>query len=136
PTTNGHAVSLVTAAAAATPRVPTTPVGSVPQSPIGVATPAMPAPGAGSVLQAPQAVATPAPKAEKLDGQKIDLGPLQSGPHFQATIQQINQGAINPNLITTWASYLGGSGDDRLLGIAFDPTGNAQPLVVVGFSQN
>jgi hypothetical protein len=36
-----------------------------------------------------------------------------------------------------WASYLGGSGDDRLLGVALNPAQDAtQPVVVTGFQQN
>jgi hypothetical protein len=66
---------------------------------------------------------------------------LQVGPHFQVTTHTVQSGLINTRSAPVWASYLGSTGDDRLLGIALDPSidttsPNPQPIVAVGFTQN
>jgi hypothetical protein len=137
PMLTGHSNS-VPLAALATPTVqqppPATPVGSVPQSPVGVAAPAAPMHGAGNNSQF--AIA-PAPTPVKLSGRLMDAPPLQSGPTFHVTTQSIASRGITTRSAPAWATYIGFSGEDRLLNITLDPNPSAtQPIVVVGFTQN
>ncbi len=114
-----------------------TPVGSVSQSPTGVAAPAAPIQNGSTAPAAPQAEMVAAPTADKLDSQVVSVGPLQTGPAFQVTTQSFQNPGVHAASTVAWASYLGFTGDDRLLSVTLDPNNvAAQPVVVVGFSQN
>lgn len=131
-----HSVPL---AAVATPAVqplaPASSMGSVPQSPVGVAAAAAPLQGAGNT---PAFVTAPAPTSVKLNAQIVpDPAPLQPGPNFHMTTQTVANAQIDNRTNPVWSTYIGFSGDDRLLNITLDPNPNAtQPIVVVGFTQN
>ena len=113
---------------------PATPAGSVPQSPTGVAAPAAPVQSAG---RTPQLAMAPAPTPVKINGQTMAAPPLQSGPTFHVTRQSVSSNGIDSRSAANWATYIGFSGDDRLLGITLDPNpSNPQPIVVAGFTQN
>jgi hypothetical protein len=127
---------LATVALAAIGQVPppATPAGGVPQSPTGVAAPASPVQSAGST---PQLAIAPAPAAVKLNGQLMAGPTLQSGPTFHVTTQSVSSKGADSRSAANWATYVGSSGEDRLLGITLDPnSSNSQPIVVVGFTQN
>jgi hypothetical protein len=119
---------------------PATPVGSVPQSPIGVAMPGVPAQSSGKSANFLPVTMMPLPGFFHVDVQALAGGSLQPGPHLQVQLstQTSAGGLINTHMaVPTWASFLGSAGDDRLLSIALDPNVNdSQALVVVGFSQS
>jgi hypothetical protein len=116
---------------------PATPVGSVSQSPTGVAAPATPIQNASTASAAPQPILAPLPAAEKLDSQLVSVAPLHTGPAFQVTTQSAQNPGVHAAATVAWASYLGFAGDDRILSVTLDPNNvAAQPVVVVGFSQN
>jgi hypothetical protein len=134
-----HSVPLADVAAPTVQSLaPATPLGSVPQSPTGVAAPAVPAQTAVNTSQVPQLRTAPVPAPAKLTGQVIPSAPAwQSNPNFHVNTQSIASAQINSGSNPVWATYLGSSGDDRLLNITLDPNANAtQPIVVVGFTQN
>jgi hypothetical protein len=140
----GHANS-VPLAAVAEPTVhpqmvPSTPAGSVAQSPVGLVTAptaAAPVQNSSIVAPGPQPAMAPLAAPEKLDAQIAPVAPLQAGPTFQVTTQTSQNLEIRTGSAPAWASYLGDTGDDRINWVTLDPNiVAAQPVVVVGFSQN
>jgi hypothetical protein len=106
------------------------------ETPIGVAAPATGIAAPGERLS-PTAFALPASPLVQVPA--INIAPqIRAVPHLYVTnthhaANGIQSFASQP----VWASYLGGPGDDRLLGVALNPAPNAsQPVVVTGFTQN
>jgi hypothetical protein len=112
------------------------------ESPLGVTTPAQAAPASthGLVPTGGQAAQrTALPDAQPLGHATVTsvAASLHALPNLQVTINhyatdQIRSAASQPN----WATYLGGAGDDRVLGLALSQApGAAQPVIATGFTQ-
>jgi hypothetical protein len=126
------------------------------ESPLGVTPPAASAANAltsqttltGSALHSESVRAAAADQATAVTlgtAQPIQLGSttniassLHAVPNLHVTITHSDSGSIHAFAsVPVWASYLGASGDDRILGIALNPVqGAAQPVVVTGFTQS
>jgi hypothetical protein len=121
-------------------------------SPTGVAAPAQPS----SASQTHLGAAAPpvnggGPTGKLIRGEPVPLGDSHPEPgatrvagterplpNLQVSITHLAASGIQPfTSKPIWASYLGGSGDDRVLAVALSPVhGAAQPIVVTGFMQN
>lgn len=127
------------------------------ESPIGVATPAQAAVGTanGTLASQPSLGAAPS-RMGRADAQSPQASPapaLQSIPmtastgiapllrplsNLHVTVNHESVGGIHTFASQpVWATYLGGPGDDRILGAALSPVqGAAQPVLVTGFTQS
>lgn len=122
------------------------------ESPIGVAAPAALASQTHHGAFAPPVNGKGASATGKLiRGEPVPLGDSQAEPgatHVAVAARPVDNLQVAITHLApsgfqafasqpVWASYLGGSGEDRVLAVALSPVqGAAQPIVVTGFTQN